>query len=120
MPAQSTAEPVATGLRQSEALAFRHVNGLLASAGQAPHARTIALHRTHQLWSLLLADLTSPGNALPTTLRCTLTSLGLWAQRESMARIGTDASLDPIIALHRDLIEGLESQGWIDAPAHAA
>ncbi len=65
----------------------------------------------HRLWSLLLEDLLSPGNRLPADLKGRLVSLALWAQREALARMGDEASLEPLLALHRDMIEGLEAQG---------
>ncbi|WP_431283447.1 flagellar biosynthesis regulator FlaF [Humitalea sp. 24SJ18S-53] len=102
--------------RETELRAFRFVNGLLAGANEDLRARTNALHKTHHLWAILLAGLLSPGNALPQDLRGNLVSLGLWAQKEAMARIGTDASLEPLMALHRDMIEALESQALAERP----
>lgn len=101
--------------REVELRAFRYVNGLLATAADLP-ARARALHKTHQLWSLLIADLSQPGNALPADLRGRLVSLGLWAQRETAARLDDQGSLEPLIALHRDMIEGLEAQQPGPAP----
>lgn len=95
--------------REIELRAFRYVNGLLAAAADV-QGRVAALHKTHQLWSLLLADLALPGNALPAEVKGNLVSLGLWAQREASARMGDAASLAPLIELHRDMIAGLEAQ----------
>ena len=95
--------------REVELRAFRYVNGLLATAADLP-ARARALHKTHQLWSLLISDLSQPGNALPADLKGRLISLGLWAQREAASRLDDHESLEPLIALHRDMIEGLEAQ----------
>ena len=63
--------------REAEARAFRHVNGLLAAAADAP-SRVAALHKTHQLWGILLTDLASSANGLPSELKARLASLGLW------------------------------------------
>jgi flagellar protein FlaF len=95
--------------REIELRAFRYVNGLLARAS-GPAERAIALHKTHRLWALLIDDLARPGNGLPAELRGKLVSLGLWAQREAMARLADGGSLQPLLALHRDMIEGLEAQ----------
>ena len=95
--------------REIELRAFRYVNGLLAAARDV-RSRAIALEKTHRLWSILIADLATPGNALPAELRGRLVSLGLWAQRESQARLSDRRSLEPLMALHRDLIESLEAQ----------
>ncbi len=95
--------------REAEARAFRHVNGLLASATDTP-ARVAALHKTHQLWGILLTDLASPANPLPAELKGRLASLGLWAQRECFVRMGDAASLEPLMAVHRDMIEALSAR----------
>lgn len=95
--------------RETELRAFRYVNGLLAAAADTP-SRAQALHKTHMLWSLLIADLALPGNALPPELKGRLVSLGLWAQREAAARLEDAAPLAPLIELHRDMIAGLEAQ----------
>lgn len=106
--------------REVEQRAFRHVNALLASAPEG-QARTAALHKTHQLWTILLADLGLSDNALPAELKGRLISLGLWAQREAFARIGDGGSLAPLIELHRDLIAGLEGRsGQVPAPRPAS
>ena len=89
--------------------AFRYVAGLLATAGDVPR-RATALHKAHQLWSLLIADLMLPENALPPDLKGRLVSLGLWAQREAAARLDDGGSLTPLIEMHRDMIAGLEAQ----------
>jgi flagellar protein FlaF len=89
--------------RETEIRAFRYVNGLL---------------KTHQLWSILLAELTNPDNKLPVELRARLVSLGLWAQREALARLSDDRGVEPLMALHRDMIEALEAQA--SAPAAPA
>jgi flagellar protein FlaF len=100
--------------RETEIRAFRYVNGLLSSAGDAA-SRAAALHKAHRLWSILLGDLTSPDNRLPVELRASLVSLGLWAQREALARLSDDRGVEPLLALHRDMIEALEAQ--VSAPA---
>ncbi len=97
--------------QEVEIRAFTYVNGLLAAAaGRGGAARYVALHKTHQLWSILLTDLLGEGNRLPPGLKGRLVSLGLWAQRESLARMADGGSVEPLIALHRDLAEGLAAQ----------
>jgi flagellar protein FlaF len=95
--------------REAEARAFRHVNALLAAATDTP-SRVAALHKTHQLWGILLAALADPANSLPTELKSRLASLGLWAQRECFARMSDAASLEPLMAVHRDMIEALSAR----------
>jgi flagellar protein FlaF len=111
----ATQQNAAASPREVELRAFRYVNGLLATATDVP-ARAKALHKTHQLWSLLISDLSQPGNALPADLKGRLISLGLWAQREAAARLEDTASLEPLVALHRDMIAGLEAQEKAPAP----
>lgn len=103
--------------REIEIRAFRTVNGMLAAAGESVPARAAALHKTHRLWAILLSGLADARNALPAPLRAQLISLGLWAQRECLARLSDTRPLDPLIALHRDLIEGLDAQGRAAAAA---
>ncbi|BFL64167.1 FlaF protein [Roseomonas mucosa] len=96
--------------RDTEIAAFRHVNTLLATGMEQGIERIKALHKAHRLWSILLSDLLSEGNALPLPLKARLVSLGLWAQRESISRMHDAASLEPLMSLHRDMIEGLQGQ----------
>lgn len=105
--------------REIELRAFRYVNGLLAGASDT-RTRAVALEKAHRLWSILINDLGSPGNKLPVELRGRLVSLGLWAQRETGARLDDRGSLEPLMALHRDMIEALEAQRGAALPAQPA
>lgn len=102
--------------RQTEVRAFAHVNALLANATSAP-ARIAALHTNHKLWSILLSDLAAPGNALPPALKGQLASLAIWAQRESLRLMDADAPLEALMALNRDMAEGLAAQRGPAPPA---
>ena len=102
--------------REIELRAFRFVNGLMAGASDT-RTRAVALEKVHRLWSILMNDLGSPGNALPAELRGRLISLGIWAQRETDLRLDDGGSLEPLMALHRDMIEALEAQRGLPAPA---
>jgi flagellar protein FlaF len=95
--------------RDIEIRAFAHVNTLLANAAPGP-ARIAALHTNHKLWSILLADIASPGNALPRELKGRLASLAIWAQRESMRLMNADAPLDALMSVNRDMADGLAAQ----------
>lgn len=95
--------------REAEIRAFAHVNALLAGASSRP-ARVVALHTNHKLWSVLLADLASPGNKLPRDLRGRLAGLAIWAQRESLRLMGGDEPLSALLAVNRDMAEGLAAQ----------
>jgi flagellar protein FlaF len=105
----AAAQDAAASPREIELRAFRYVNGLLLGAADFAQ-RVHALHKTSQLWGLLIGDLTLDGNRLPDPLKAQLISLGVWAQREAAARMADEASLEPLIALHQDMIAGLEGQ----------
>ncbi|MBU8540782.1 flagellar biosynthesis regulator FlaF [Falsiroseomonas tokyonensis] len=101
--------------REIELRAFRYVNGLMAGATDT-RSRAVALEKVHRLWSMLINDLGSPGNKLPAELRGRLISLGIWAQKESDLRLDDGGSLEPLMALHRDMIEALEAQRALAQP----
>jgi flagellar biosynthesis activator protein FlaF len=46
-------------------------------------------------------------NALPTDLKARLISLALWVQRYTPAVMGGTASPDPLIAVNKNILEGL-------------
>lgn len=109
------------GPREIELRAFRTVNAMLANAGEDVGARTRALAKNYELWSLLLADVVHPENGLPGDLKARIASLALWARRESDAAIGeADRSHEPLMAVNRDMIEALEAQARAAAPGPAA
>jgi flagellar protein FlaF len=100
----------ATSPREAEIVAFGLCNDRLAKA-DTPRARIEALHKTHQLWSLLVRDLNQPGNGLPPNLKQQLIALGFWAMVYSTRAIAdVNMPLKPLIDLHRDMIEGLRAQ----------
>jgi len=117
--ARYTATLAATqGPREIELRAFRYVNGLLAASGADIPSRAVALRKNFQLWSMLLADLMLPSNALPEALKARLASLSLWAQGESNRSLHDDErSLEPLMAVNRDIIDALEAQAKPAAPA---
>ena len=82
--------------------------------------RVAALHKCHQLWGILLSSLTDSVHPMPVELRARLASLGLWAQRECFARMSDAASLEPLMAIHRDMIEALSARPAPPSPAVAA
>lgn len=99
--------------RDIEIRAFRYVNGLLAGAAEGDVlARVTALRKNFQLWSILLSDLMLPTNTLPGDLKARIASLSLWAQNASNKALGEpDSSLEPLLAVNRAMLEGLEAQG---------
>ena len=104
--------------RETEIMAFGLCNERLSKA-DGPRARIEALHKTHQLWSMLVADLQSPGNALPETLKQRLVALGNWAMCYSTKAIADDLPTDPLIFINSNMIEGLRAQPQTSAPGAA-
>ncbi len=92
--------------RDLEAAAFAFVNELLEHAREAQE-RVAALARNHRLWSLLLTDVGMSSNGLPTILKKDLVSVGSWSMSYSIAAMGRDLPLRPLIDVNRDMIEAL-------------
>lgn len=95
--------------RETEILAFGLCNARLSKASDA-RSRIDALHKTHQLWSLLVRDLASECNQLPGQLKTELLDLGLWAMSYSVAAIGGELPLGPLITVNQNILEGLRAQ----------
>jgi flagellar protein FlaF len=94
---------------ESEILAFGLCNDRLAKATDG-RSRIEALARNHQLWSLLVRDLGSEGNRLPSALKDQLIGIGLWAMAYSNLAIVKNISLQPLIEVNRNIGDGLRLQ----------
>jgi flagellar protein FlaF len=95
--------------REAEILAFGLCNTRLAAAEDAK-TRVEALHKNHQLWSMLVRDLASDGNRLPEDLKQQLIDLGFWAMRYGVLAACQDLPLAPLIAVNSNILEGLRGQ----------
>lgn len=95
--------------RETEILAFGLCNDRLAKAA-TPRERIEALGKTQQLWSLLVQDLGTEGNRLPEDLKKNLLALGFWAQAYATRAMLQDLPLQPLIDVHRNIIDGLRAQ----------
>jgi flagellar protein FlaF len=104
--------------RETEIIAFGLCNDRLAKADE-PRARIEALHKNHQLWSLLIDDLTSPGNGLPEELKQQLVAVGTWAMVYSNKAIAEPLPLQPLIEINNNIVEGLRAQPSAPAPDSA-
>ncbi len=93
-----------------EMRAFGFVNSALESAGSNTGLRASALQRNLRLWSLLQNDLLDPENGLPDETKKSLLRVAYFAQDYSYKAIGTDMPLEPVIAVNRDIMEGLAAQ----------
>lgn len=103
--------------RDVEAAAFAFVNrSLEGAAGSAD--RIAALARNHRLWSLLITDVGLSSNTLPPILKKDLVSIGSWSMAYSIAAMGRDLPLRPLLDVNADMIEALK-QG-VPAPSALA
>lgn len=95
--------------RETEIMAFGLCNERLSKA-DTPRARIEALHKTHELWSLLVKDLQLPGNALPDDLKRQIVGLGFWAMSYSTQAMPGELPVQPLIEVNRNIIDGLRAQ----------
>jgi flagellar biosynthesis regulator FlaF len=101
--------------QETEIIAFGLCNDRLSKA-DGPRTRIEALYKTYQLWSLLVNDLSLPGNALPHDLKQQLVSIGLWAKVYSNRAVTGDLPVQPLIDVNCNMIEGLRAQPAPPAP----
>jgi flagellar biosynthesis regulator FlaF len=99
--------------RDLEIRAISHITRQLIEANK-PGAdlldRTRALNGNIRLWSLLMQDLSNPGNALPDVLKARYISLGLFARRTSLRALKAPSDLSVLISLNSDVLDALDRQ----------
>src|SRR5690348_5972376 len=95
--------------QESEAIAFAMCNAALGNAADG-RQRVEALHRNHQLWSMIVKDVAKETNSLPADLKRRIGELGLWSMRYSVAAMESDLSMAPLIQVNQDMIDGLRAQ----------
>jgi flagellar protein FlaF len=66
-----------------------------------------ACYLNQQLWTALMVDLALPQNALPEELKARLISIAIWVQRYTPAVMSGRASVDALIEVNRNILEGL-------------
>jgi flagellar protein FlaF len=94
--------------REAERRALSMVIGkLLEAKDQGGSALAEACYLNERLWNVFRADLSMPENGLPAPLKAQLLSLALWVQRYTSQVIRGEAELDPLIAVNRNIYEGL-------------
>jgi flagellar protein FlaF len=101
--------------RDAEILAFGLCNARLTKCHDKL-SRIDALNKTHQLWSILIRDLSNRSNALPERVKQELIGLGFWAMGYSIAAMGRDLSVQPLIDVNQNIMEGLQAQCVTLAP----
>jgi flagellar biosynthesis regulator FlaF len=99
--------------RDLEVRAIAHITRQLIEVNTPeadPLDRTRALNGNMRLWSLLVEDLSAPGNALPDPIKANYISLGLFAHRASMKALSRAMDLSPLIQINTDVLEALDQQ----------
>ena len=72
--------------------------------------RLAAVLNNEKIWSVFLSDLNEPGNGLPKALKVNLASLALFVIKETNHVVDTDAPLDDLIMINRQIMAGLKPQ----------
>ena len=85
------------------------VNRELEACTPGPE-RTRAIGRNHNLWSLLVKDLSLADNRLPEPVKAQLIGLGLWSMRYSTLALLRNLPVDPLIAVNSNVLDGLAAQ----------
>ena len=104
--------------RDTECAAFRSVTHELETSTPGT-LRVRAVGRNHTLWSLLLKDLALAENRLPDSIKTGLINLGLWSMRYSTLALLKDLSLQPLIDVNRNVLDGLLAQTQHVGSSHA-
>ncbi len=97
--------------RELECRAFSTVIGKLIE-GQKTGGKALieACYLNNQLWTALTVDLSLADNPLPADLKARLISLALWVQRYTPRAMGGTAPVDPLIAVNRNILDGLSTK----------
>ncbi len=98
--------------RQAEAMAFARAATMLEIACRSPLARRrfdAALRRNQVLWTMVQAEVATPGNRLPAPIRDNLLQLAAFVDRQTVAALasGDPRDADALIAVNRDIARGL-------------
>jgi len=72
--------------------------------------RLNAILRNEKVWMAFLEDLNDPGNRLPRDLKGNLASLAMFVIKETKLVLDTDAPLDDLININRQIMAGLKPQ----------
>lgn len=111
LKAYQNTQQVVENPREAEYRLFGQVTGALISAQRegrtgGPLAEVIEWNR--RMWRMLAADCLDNNNKLPEGLRANIVSLSLFVTRYSKDVIRNGASLDPLIEINRNIMQGLQ------------
>ena len=111
MVANPYAEAIATTEtpRQREFRLLARANRLLNDAKDRGDIASLyrAVLYNRQIWNTFLIDLTDERNALPKELKGALISIGVWVERFSDPVCEGEESVDDLIEVNRNIMEGL-------------
>lgn len=107
------AQKVTESPRQTEYRLFAQITREMIAArdNNAPaNEMADALHRNRELWSTLAGDCGAQGNGLPPDLRANIISISIWVNRHTTDVIRGVQSIDDLIEVNRNVMEGLALQ----------
>ncbi len=108
---RSMIEETSEQIRENERLAFDRSIALLKqaqNAGRGTRESVEALLFVNQLWTVLLDDLSSPGNGFPDSLKASLISIGIWILRRTEdIRQGKADDFTALIEVSESIRKGL-------------
>ena len=79
-----------------------------------------ALHWNRQLWSTLATDCAVEGNQLPAQLRAQIVSISIWVGKYSSQVAKGQESLEALIDINKNIMEGLAMQAKLQSEADKA
>lgn len=100
--------------RQAERRLMCEITGEMINARDAGHVRGAlmpALHRNREVWHTFSAVCGTAGNQLPATARAGIIGLALWVDQFTSDVVAGRESIDDLIAVNRDIIDGLSGTG---------
>lgn len=98
--------------RVTEYRLFGQVTGALLTAKESNAMGTQlveAVDWNRRLWRTLAADCMDDRNSLTQDLRARIISLSLWVSKYSRSVTREKASLDPLIEINRNIMQGLQA-----------
>ncbi len=106
--------------RQAERRLMIEITGEMVQARDAGYVRGAlmpVLHRNREVWRTFGAVCGTVGNALPNGLRASIVSLSLWVDHFTSDVVAGRESIDDLIDVNRDIIEGLSGSGVVTREA---
>lgn len=103
--------------RQAERRLVSEITGELIQARDAGFQRgalMAPLHRNRELWNTFSAACGTAGNELPAGLRASIISLALWVDQFTSEVVAGRESIDDLIDVNRDMIDGLSGAGLVN------